>query len=87
MTCRVIWLTEAMAAYRRLRVADPDGAKMVAAAVRALADEPAPPDSTSLGGTAFRRLRQGDYRILYGVDRDATMISVMHVGRLPHGRS
>jgi len=87
MTCRVVWLAEAMAAYRRLRVADPDGAKLVAAAVRTLADEPAPPASASLGGTVFRRLRQGDYRILYEVDRDATMISVMHVGRLPHGRS
>ena len=86
MTCRVVWLTEAMAAYRRLRVADPDGAKLVAAAVRTLADEPAPPGSTFLGGTAFRRLRQGDYRVLYEVDRDATTISVMHVGRLPQGR-
>ena len=86
MTCRVIWLPQAMTAYRRLRAADPDGAKQVTSAVRSLTEEPAPQDSTALGRTGFRRLRHGDYRILYEVDSIDTTISVLHVGRLPPHR-
>jgi hypothetical protein len=36
MTYSVIWLSEAMTAYRLLRADDPDGAKRIAKAIAAL---------------------------------------------------
>jgi mRNA interferase RelE/StbE len=86
MTYGLIWLPEAMAAFRRLRSHDPDGAKWVASAVRSLAGEPYPPEATSLGGTGFHRLRLGDYRILYEINPADVTIYVLHVGRLPRPR-
>jgi mRNA interferase RelE/StbE len=80
MTHSVIWLPEAMAAYRRLRADDPDGARRIAKAVAALADDPHPADSNPLGRTSFRRIRLDRYRVLYEVTDDA--VRVMHVGRV-----
>ena len=62
MTRSVIWLPEAMASYRRLRAADPDGARRIAKAVTALANDPRPAESNALGGTGFRRIRLDRYR-------------------------
>jgi mRNA-degrading endonuclease RelE of RelBE toxin-antitoxin system len=80
MTRSVVWLSEAMAAYRQLRAADPDGARRIAKSVAALADDPYPADSNPLGGTSFRRIRLDRYRVLYEVTDDA--VRVMHVGRV-----
>jgi mRNA-degrading endonuclease RelE of RelBE toxin-antitoxin system len=49
-----------------------------AAAVAALTEDPAPPESFPYG-TERRRLRAGDYRIMYRVDGD--VITVVHVAR------
>jgi mRNA interferase RelE/StbE len=50
--------------------------------VLALADDPTPIDSTSLTGTlkGSRRLRVGDYRVGYQVDRKARIVTVWIVG-------
>lgn len=80
MTYAVIWLPEAMTAYRRLRAADPEGAKRIAVAAATLAADPHPAGSGALGGTGFRRLRLDHYRVLYEVTE--TAIQVMHVGRV-----
>jgi hypothetical protein len=48
MTYSVIWLPEAMTAYRALRTADPDGAKRIARAVAALAADSHPVESNAL---------------------------------------
>jgi mRNA interferase RelE/StbE len=85
MTHRVIWQPEAMSAFRRLRADDPDGAKRVASAVRSLAADPYPTEGTRLGGTAFHRLRLGDYRVLYEISATETTVYVLHAGRLPRG--
>jgi mRNA interferase RelE/StbE len=53
MTYSVIWLPEAMTAYRVLRTADPDGAKRVAKAIAALAVDSHPAESNALGGTSY----------------------------------
>jgi len=53
MTYTVAWLPEAMSAFRRLRKADPDGAKQVAAAVGSLAGDPSPDGSTAHGVAAY----------------------------------
>jgi mRNA interferase RelE/StbE len=80
MTRAVIWLSEAMKAYRSLRATDPEGAKRVAHAIAALADESFPESSNPLGDTEFRRLRLDQYRVLYEVRADT--VRVMHVGRV-----
>jgi mRNA interferase RelE/StbE len=80
MTRSVIWLPEAMTAYRELRAADPDGARRIAKAVTALATDPHPAESNALGGTSYRRSRLDRYRVLYEVTDDS--VRVMHVGRV-----
>lgn len=80
MTYTVVWLPDAMSAFRRLRAADRDGAKQVSAAVAALATDPRPEGSTALGRSGFHRMRLGDYRVLYEVDDTALTIYVINVG-------
>jgi len=80
MTHSVIWLSEAIASYRRLRATDPDGARRIAKVVTAPATDPRPADSNALGGTSFRRIRLDRYRVLYEVTDDT--VRVMHVGRV-----
>jgi hypothetical protein len=46
MTYTVVWLPEAMTAYRVLRMADPDGAKRISKAIAALAVESHPAKAT-----------------------------------------
>lgn len=78
VTHAVIWLPEAMTAYRSVRDSDPDGARLISRAVALLAGEPCPGESAALGGTPYRRLRLDRYRILYEVESGT--VSVMHVG-------
>lgn len=75
-----MWLPEAMAAYRALRSADPDGARRVACAVAELRDDPCPPASTTLGDSGFMRLRLDTYRVLYELVPGS--VRVLHVGRV-----
>jgi hypothetical protein len=79
MSYAVIWLTGAMTSYRRLRAADPDGAKRIASTIAGLASDPYPAESNALGRTNFRRIRL-DYRVLYEVSDAA--VRVMPVGRV-----
>jgi mRNA interferase RelE/StbE len=83
VTIRVVWLPEAMSAFRRLRDADPDGATRVAAAIGELASDPRPPGATPLGGSGFHRLRLGSHRVLYEVDAAAATVFVVNVGSVP----
>ena len=80
MSYPVIWLSEAMVFYCRLREADADGAKRIASVISSLASDPFPVDSNALGGTSFRRIRLDRYRVLYEVGGEA--IRIMHVGRV-----
>jgi mRNA interferase RelE/StbE len=73
-----------MNAYRSVRVRDPEGARHIAHVIAALAAEPQPEGSSSLGETDFRRLRLGQYRVLYEVTPDS--VRVMHVGRALQAR-
>jgi mRNA-degrading endonuclease RelE of RelBE toxin-antitoxin system len=83
MTYTLIWRNEARQALSRLRSTDPAGAKLVIAAVRALATEPYPDTSSQLGGSRFRRLRLGELRVTYDVDEDQQTVQVYLVGQLP----
>ncbi len=54
--------------------------KRIAARVSRLALDPRPPGSEKLSGESKYRLRQGDYRILYGVDDAASSVVVVTIG-------
>lgn len=88
MTYTIVWTNTATKEYRTLRSQDPLGATTVADAVRALAEDPSPQPSRSLGTTEFRRLRVGPFRILYRLDDAAHAVLVEHWdGRPANGRS
>ena len=52
------------------------------AAIRTLADDPTPPDSIDMRGkaTGFRRLRVGNYRIIYRIQSERVTVLVIRVG-------
>ena len=73
---RLRWSEIAVASAARF-IADQDGMRAINASVAALADDPEPPEAFVRG--AYRRLRVGDYRVLYTVDGD--LITVVRVDR------
>ncbi len=48
--------------------------------IRVLADDPRPPGCEKLTGRDLYRVRQGWYRIVYGVDDTARTVTVFKVG-------
>lgn len=54
--------------------------RKLAARIRVLADEPRPHGAEKLSGQERYRLRQGDYRAIYGIDDAAQTVLVVKVG-------
>ena len=54
--------------------------KRVAAKLRRLASEARPPGSEKLSGQENYRLRQGDYRLVYSVDDDESVVVIVKIG-------
>ena len=54
-------------------------ARIIVARIAALADDPFPADSIQLRGRAERRIRQGDYRILYVVEEEIVTVFIVKV--------
>ena len=52
----------------------------ILAAIEVLADDPRPPGTKKLSGQERYRLRQGNYRILYEIEDDRLIVSVVRVG-------
>src|SRR5262249_32420823 len=48
--------------------------------IRSLADDPRPPGCEKLSGQERYRVRQGSYRIVYGIDDGALVVLVVKVG-------
>jgi mRNA interferase RelE/StbE len=48
--------------------------------IEALRDDPRPPGCEKLGGAELYRVRQGVWRIVYGVDDAAVTVEVVRVG-------
>ncbi|MHA5051961.1 type II toxin-antitoxin system RelE family toxin [Streptomyces sp. SD15] len=82
MTYRIIWEPSATDAAVRFLKDDPAGLAAVYEGVDALAETPRPTNSTAYGPD-IRRLRVGDYRVLYVIDDDVIHILVTHLGRTP----
>lgn len=64
------------AAARALKRLPPKHQRQVARKIYALREDPAPPDSKRLKGTAsaYRRADAGEYRIIYRVDDDTLRV-------------
>ncbi|MEE9284884.1 MAG: type II toxin-antitoxin system RelE/ParE family toxin, partial [Dehalococcoidia bacterium] len=45
-----------------------------------LADNPRPAGSKKLAGETHYRIRQGNYRVIYGVDDRQRMVDIIRVG-------
>jgi mRNA interferase RelE/StbE len=52
----------------------------ILAAVRALSDNPRPPQSLKLSGEEKYRLRCGAYRVIYSIEDERLVICVVKVG-------
>jgi mRNA interferase RelE/StbE len=68
------------AAVRALRKLDPQIRLRVQGAVALLAQDPRPPASRPLKGRPGRRVRVGDYRIIYTVADDVLLVVVVTLG-------
>ena len=53
--------------------------RRIVAAIKALADNPRPPQSSKLSGDDKYRLRSGSYRILYAIEDDKLIVCVVKV--------
>jgi mRNA interferase RelE/StbE len=67
-------------AVRALRKIDPRMRERIQGAIALLASDPRPPASHQLNGRPGRRLRVGDYRIIYSIAGDVLLIVVVTVG-------
>ena len=52
--------------------------------IEALQDDPRPTGCEKLSGQARYRIRQGVYRIIYGIEDDALVVTVVKVGHRRH---
>ncbi|MER6088409.1 type II toxin-antitoxin system RelE family toxin [Streptomyces bluensis] len=82
MTYRITWEPNATNAAVRFLKDDPTGLAAVYEAVDALAEAPRPINSTAYGPD-IRRLRVGEYRVLYVIDDEVIRILITHLGRTP----
>lgn len=68
------------AAARQLRKLDPPTARRIQGAIALLADDPRPPASRPLTGRHARRVRVGDYRVMYTIEADRLVVVVVTIG-------
>ncbi|MGV9286482.1 type II toxin-antitoxin system RelE family toxin [Streptomyces sp. NPDC003719] len=83
MTYEVVFEPQALDSAARFLKEDPDGLATVLDAIDKLAESPRPTGSIPYGSPDIRRLRVGDYRVLYVIDDDVVRILVTHLGRTP----
>ena len=54
--------------------------KRIVEFIRRLADNPRPPGSKKMKNRAGWRVRIGDYRVIYGIDDERSLVSVAKIG-------
>ena len=77
MTYEVLILRRAQ---RELASLSRDAYESVREAVRALSTEPRPRGCQKLTGRPGRRMRVGNYRVIYEIDEPQRRVTVLHVG-------
>jgi len=68
------------AAMRSLRKLDPQIQPRIQGAIALLAEEPRPPNAKKLGGRDAYRVRVGNYRIIYQIQDQILLITVVTLG-------
>ena len=68
---KVVWVPRALEQARE-HMRDQAAMRELSAAVTALADDPEPPGAFVRG--SYRRLRAGDWRVLYEIEGDSVVI-------------
>ncbi|MFJ9819859.1 type II toxin-antitoxin system RelE/ParE family toxin [Streptomyces sp. NPDC101151] len=81
MTYEIVFEPRALDSAARFLEEDPSGLALVLDTIDKLADDPRPPASVPYGAPYLRRLRIGEYRVLYIIDDDVVHILVTHLGR------
>jgi mRNA-degrading endonuclease RelE of RelBE toxin-antitoxin system len=76
------WTPAAVASARRY-IHDQHGIRAVGAAIAALADDPYPDPPAGFHRGRYHRLRAGEYRVMYVIDKD--LITIERVDRLLPG--
>lgn len=78
MTLPIIWSEDAINSATAYLADDPVGLKALFARIDVLAEQPRPTESAPYGSPDLRRLRVGQYRVLYEISGS---IEIIHVGR------
>ncbi|MGH1552265.1 type II toxin-antitoxin system RelE family toxin [Streptomyces sp. L7] len=81
VTYEIIFEPHALDAATRFLEEDPKGLSATLDAIDELAHNPRPVELRFAYGVGIRRLRVGDYRVLYVIDDEVIHILVTHLGR------
>ncbi|MFD0058368.1 MULTISPECIES: type II toxin-antitoxin system RelE family toxin [Streptomyces] len=81
MTYEITFEPQALNSAARFLSDDPSGLALVLDTIDKLAEDPRPTGSVPYGSADLRRLRIGEYRVLYAIDDDVIRILVTHLGR------
>jgi mRNA interferase RelE/StbE len=83
VTYEITFEPHALNSAARFLEEDPSGLALLLDTIDKLADDPRPAGSVPYGTPDLRRLRVGDYRVLYVIDDDVIRILVTRLGRTP----
>lgn len=71
----------APAAQRQLRRLPPGAAASLRGPILSLGLDPRPPGAERLQGTDFWQIRVGDLRVIYTIDKPASLVIILRVAR------
>ncbi|CAL9513269.1 type II toxin-antitoxin system RelE family toxin [Streptomyces sp. enrichment culture] len=81
MTYEIVFEPHALDSAARFLKEDASGLALVLDTIDKLAENPRPAGSVPYGSADIRRLRIGDYHVLYVIDDHVIRILVTHMGR------
>jgi mRNA interferase RelE/StbE len=81
VTYEIIFEPRALDSAARFLKEDPSGLALVLDTIDKLAHDPRPATSVPYGSPDLRRLRIGDYRVLYIIEEEVIRILVTNLGR------
>jgi mRNA interferase RelE/StbE len=82
VTYQVVWSLPALDRAAGFLRDDADGVAAVMDAVDELADDPYPDSSVGLGSDDLRRMHVGRYRVMFEIEDEPAIVTVVHLGRL-----
>lgn len=73
-------LIKASAAKELQAVSNKRDRQRIVRRIQGLQNDPRPPGSQKLSGRERYRIRQGQYRIVYGIEKDELIVCVVKIG-------